>query len=52
MVAVDATGALMGTYYLKPNSLALGAHVANADYGVAEQPESPVDPELEALLPF
>jgi L-amino acid N-acyltransferase YncA len=36
MVAVDAAGALVGTYYLKPNSLALGAHVANAGYVVAE----------------
>ncbi len=37
MVAVDAAGALVGTYYLRPNSLALGAHVANAGYVVAEQ---------------
>ena len=37
MVAVDATGALVGTYYLRPNSLALGAHVVNAGYVVAEQ---------------
>lgn len=36
MVAVDATGALVGTYYLRPNSLCLGAHVANAGYVVAE----------------
>ena len=36
MVAVDATGALVGTYDLRPNSLALGAHVANAGYVVAE----------------
>ncbi|MEB3317567.1 MAG: GNAT family N-acetyltransferase [Cyanobacteriota bacterium] len=36
MVAVDATGAVVGTYYLRPNSLALGAHVANAGYVVAE----------------
>ena len=36
MVAVDATSALVGTYYLRPNSLALGAHVANAGYVVAE----------------
>ena len=36
MVAVEAAGALVGTYYLKPNSLALGAHVANAGYVVAE----------------
>ena len=36
MVAADAAGALVGTYYLKPNTLALGAHVANAGYVVAE----------------
>ena len=36
MVAVDAAGALVGTYYLRPNSLALGAHVANAGYVIAE----------------
>jgi hypothetical protein len=36
MVAVAATGAVVGTYYLRPNSLALGAHVANAGYVVAE----------------
>ena len=36
MVAVDAAEALVGTYYLRPNSLALGAHVANAGYVVAE----------------
>jgi L-amino acid N-acyltransferase YncA len=36
MVAIDATGAVVGTYYLRPNSLALGAHVANAGYVVAE----------------
>jgi L-amino acid N-acyltransferase YncA len=36
IVAVDVTGALVGTYYLRPNSLALGAHVANAGYVVAE----------------
>ena len=36
MVAVDAAGAVVGTYYLRPNSLALGAHVANAGYVVAE----------------
>ena len=44
-VAVDALnsdglasgeGALVGTYYLKPNSLTLGAHVANAGYVVAK----------------
>ncbi len=36
MVAVDAAGAVVGTYYLRPNTLALGAHVANAGYAVAE----------------
>jgi L-amino acid N-acyltransferase YncA len=36
MVAVDVAGAVVGTYYLRPNSLALGAHVANAGYVVAE----------------
>jgi L-amino acid N-acyltransferase YncA len=36
MVAVNAAGALVGTYYLRPNSLALGAHVANAGYVVVE----------------
>ena len=36
MVAVDVAGALVGKYYLRPNSLALGAHVANAGYVVAE----------------
>ncbi len=36
MVAVDAAGAAVGTYYMRPNSLALGAHVANAGYVVAE----------------
>ena len=30
MVAVDPAGSVVGTYYLRPNSLALGAHVANA----------------------
>jgi hypothetical protein len=37
MVGVDAAGAVVGTYYLRPNSLALGAHVVNAGYVVAEQ---------------
>jgi len=37
MVAADADGSLVGTYYLRPNSLSLGAHVANADYVVAER---------------
>ena len=36
MVAVDPAGAVVGSYYLRPNSLALGAHVANAGYVVAE----------------
>ena len=36
MVAEDAAGAVVGTYYLRPNSLALGAHVVNAGYVVAE----------------
>lgn len=36
MVAVDRAGAVVSTYYLKPNSLALGAHVVNAGYVVAE----------------
>ena len=36
MVAVDPVGAVVGSYYLRPNSLALGAHVANAGYVVAE----------------
>jgi L-amino acid N-acyltransferase YncA len=36
MVAEDRFGALLGTYYLRPNSLCLGAHVANAGYVVAE----------------
>ena len=37
MIAVDGAGAVVGTYYLRPNSLALGAHVANAGYVVAGQ---------------
>ena len=36
MVAVDPAGAVVGTYYLRPNSLALGAHVVNAGYVVAQ----------------
>jgi L-amino acid N-acyltransferase YncA len=36
MVASDPAGALVGTYYLRPISLALGAHVANAGYVLAE----------------
>jgi len=36
MVAMDPAGAVVGSYYLRPNSLALGAHVANAGYAVAQ----------------
>jgi L-amino acid N-acyltransferase YncA len=36
MVAVDPAGAVVGTYYMRPNSLALGAHVVNAGYVVAQ----------------
>ena len=36
MVAMDPDGAVVGTYYLRPNTLSLGAHVANAGYVVAE----------------
>jgi L-amino acid N-acyltransferase YncA len=35
-VALDVGGGVVGTYYLKPNALSLGAHVANAGYVVAE----------------
>jgi L-amino acid N-acyltransferase YncA len=35
-VAVDVQGRLVGTYYVRPNALCLGAHVANAGYVVAE----------------
>ncbi|MGL6133436.1 MAG: GNAT family N-acetyltransferase [Prochlorococcaceae cyanobacterium] len=35
LVALDVAGAVVGTYTLKPNSLCLGAHVANAGYVVA-----------------
>ena len=35
LVALDGAGSLVGTYYLRPNSLTLGAHVANAGYVVA-----------------
>jgi GNAT superfamily N-acetyltransferase len=34
--SVDPAGAVVGTYSLRPNSLALGAHVSNAGYVVAE----------------
>lgn len=36
MVAVNPAGAVLGTDDLRPNSLALGAHGANAGYMVAE----------------
>ena len=36
MVAVEPAGSVVGTYYIRPNSLALGAHVANAGDVVAE----------------
>ena len=36
MVAVDPAGDVVGTYYLRPVSLALGTHVANAGYVVAK----------------
>ncbi len=36
-VAVDDAGAVVGTYYLKPNQPTLGAHVCNCGYIVAEQ---------------
>lgn len=35
-VAEDDTGALLGTYYIKPNQPTLGAHVANCGYMVSE----------------
>jgi 8-oxo-dGTP pyrophosphatase MutT (NUDIX family)/GNAT superfamily N-acetyltransferase len=35
-VALDGAQGVVGTYYLKPNAPSLGAHVANAGYGVAE----------------
>ncbi|MBN1836858.1 MAG: GNAT family N-acetyltransferase [Spirochaetales bacterium] len=36
-VALDPDGAVLGTYYLKPNQPALGAHVCNCGYVVAQQ---------------
>jgi hypothetical protein len=36
MVAVDGAGVVVGTDYLRPNSLSLGAHVASAGYLVAQ----------------
>jgi GNAT superfamily N-acetyltransferase len=35
-VALHPIVGVVGTYYLRPNSLCLGAHVANAGYVVAE----------------
>jgi RimJ/RimL family protein N-acetyltransferase len=35
-VAVDSGNAIVGTYYIKPNQPALGAHVCNCGYIVAE----------------
>ena len=34
-VAVDDSGGIVGTYYIKPNQPALGAHVCNCGYIVA-----------------
>jgi RimJ/RimL family protein N-acetyltransferase len=36
-VAVDENDEIIGTYYIKPNQPALGAHVCNCGYIVAEQ---------------
>jgi ribosomal protein S18 acetylase RimI-like enzyme len=36
-LAEDDDGAVLGSYYLKPNQPTLGDHVANAGYMVAEQ---------------
>ena len=35
-VAVDDSNEVLGTYYIKPNQPALGAHVCNCGYIVAE----------------
>mgnify|MGYP001179023221 CR=1 FL=1 len=35
-VATDENGALLGTYYLKPNRAGPGDHVCNCDYIVSE----------------
>ena len=35
-VAVEKNGAVVGTYYIKPNQPALGSHVCNCGYIVAE----------------
>jgi len=36
LVALDGNGTVVGSYHLRPNSLCLAAHVANAGYVVAE----------------
>lgn len=36
-VAEDDSGAMLGTYYIKPNQPALGAHVCNCGYIVASE---------------
>jgi ribosomal protein S18 acetylase RimI-like enzyme len=36
-VAVDENNVVLGTYYIKPNQPALGAHVCNCGYIVAEK---------------
>jgi len=36
LVALNGNGTVVGSYYLRPNSHCLGAHVANAGYVVAE----------------
>jgi ribosomal protein S18 acetylase RimI-like enzyme len=35
LVAVDQAGAILGTYFIKPNQPGLGAHVCNCGYVVA-----------------
>lgn len=44
MVAVDPAGAMLGTYYLRPNSLAFGAHVGNSGYVAAGVSGNEVQP--------
>ena len=44
MVAVDPAGAVLGTYYLRPNSLSLGAHVGNSGYVAAGVSGNEVQP--------
>ena len=36
-VALDDSGKLIGTYYIKPNQPALGSHVCNCGYAVSEK---------------